>query len=156
MSRQSSAFFIKLIHSPLRISCHAWKWAEMGQFFGKMDLLLCWDEISQQSWTKNMQTKCHRLLDKILQWDGLSHRDKLSKFTRSECHDLGWMDNLSTLRRNVTVVNCHSRWIIGWTLSLGWNVGWSVCEWTDHLGTPGTLSSWMCSRPTLWEPVDAY
>ncbi len=44
---------------------------------------------------KNTLTKCHRLWDKILQWDSLSHRDKQSKFTRSECYNLGWMYNPS-------------------------------------------------------------
>ncbi len=117
---------------PLRISCHTRKWAEMGEFFGKMDRLLRWDERSQQSWTKNTRTKCHRLWDKILQWDGLSHCDKSSKFTRSECHNLGWTDTPSTLRRNVTVVKWHSRWFVGWTDSVGWNVAWSVCGWTDR------------------------
>ncbi len=139
MSRQSCALYIKFIHGPLRISCHTWKWAEMGEFFRKMDLLLCWDEMSEQSWMKNMRTKCHRLWDKILQWDGLSHCDKLSKFTRSECHNLGWTDNPSTLRRNVTVVKCHSRRFVGWTLCLGQNVAWSVCGWTDH---QYTLKPW--------------
>ncbi len=132
MSRQSCALYIKFIHGPFRISCHTWKWAEMDEFFGKMDLLLRWDKMSQQSWTKNTQTKCHRLWDKILQWDSLSRCDKPSKFTRSECHNLGWMDNPSTLRRNVTVVKCRSRRFVWWTLSLGRNVAWSVRGWTDR------------------------
>jgi hypothetical protein len=86
-------------------------------------------------WTKNTWTKCHRLWVKIIQCVGLSLCDKQSKFTRSECHNLGWTDNPSTLRRNVTVVNCHSRRFVGWTLRLGRNVAWSVCRWTDRLGT---------------------
>jgi hypothetical protein len=49
----------------------------MGEFFGKMDLLLHWDEMSQQSWTKNMQTKCHRLWDKILQGHTVTNRPNL-------------------------------------------------------------------------------
>ncbi len=57
---------------------------------------------------------------------GLSHCDKPSKFTRSECHNFGWSDNPSTLRRNVTVVKCHSRRFIGWTDSVGRDVAWSV------------------------------
>jgi hypothetical protein len=105
------------------LSSYMWKWAEMGEFFGKMDLLLRWDEMSQQSWMKNSRTKCHRLWDEISQWDGLSHCDKPSKFTRSESHNLGWTDN-------VTVVKCHSRWFVGWTLSVGQNVAWSVCGCT--------------------------
>ncbi len=132
MSRQSCAFNIKFIHGPLRISCHTWKWAEMGEFFRKMDLLLHWDEMSQQSWTKKTWTKCHRLWDKILQWDGLSHYDKPSKFNRPKCHNLGWTDNPSTLRWNVTVVKCHSRRFVGWTPSLGQNVAWSVRGWKDR------------------------
>ncbi len=52
LSQQSCVFNIKFIHGPLRISCHTWKWAEMGEFFLKMDLLLRWDEMSQPSWTK--------------------------------------------------------------------------------------------------------
>ncbi len=36
----------------------------------------------------------------------------------------------------VTIVNCHSRRFVGWTLSLGRNVAWSVCGWTDRQGTP--------------------
>ncbi len=36
---------------------------------------------------------------------------------------------------NATVVNCHSRRFVGWTLSLGRNVEWSVCGWTDRQGT---------------------
>ncbi len=118
--------------SPLRIRCNTWKWAETGEFSWKMDLLSLLDEMSQESWTKNTRTKCHRLLDKILQWDGLSHCDKPSKFTRSECHNFGWTDNPSTLRRNVTVVKCHSRRFVGWTNSVGRNVTWSVCGWTDR------------------------
>jgi hypothetical protein len=51
---------------------------------------------------ENTRTKCHRLCDKILQGVGMSHCDKPSKFTRSECHNLGWTNNRSTLRRNVT------------------------------------------------------
>ncbi len=109
---------------PLRIRCHTWKW--------KMDLLSRLDEMSQQSWTKNTQKKCHRLWDKIVQWDGLSHCDKPSKFTRSESHNFGWTDNPSTLRRNVTVVKCHSRRFVRWTNSVGRNVTWSVCGWTDR------------------------
>ncbi len=108
------------------------KWVN---FLCKMDLLLCWDKMSQQSWMKNMQTKCHRLWDKILQQDGLSHCDKPSKFTRLECHNLGWTDNPSALKWNVTVVNCHSRRFVGWMLSLGQNVAWLVHGWTDHQGT---------------------
>jgi hypothetical protein len=68
----------------------------------------------------------------------MSHCDKPTKFTRSECHNFGWTDNPSTLRRNVTVVNCHSRRFVGWTDSVGRNVTWSVCGWTDRQGT-GTL-----------------
>ncbi len=111
---------------PLRISCHTWKWAEICEFFRKMDLLLCWDEMSQQSWMKNTRTKCHRLWDKILHCDSLSHCDKPSKFTRSECHNLGWTENLST------VVKCHSRLFVGWTDSVDRNVTWSVCGWADR------------------------
>ncbi len=29
---------------------------------------------------------------------------------------------------------CHRRFV-GWTLSLGRNVAWSVCGWTDRQGT---------------------
>jgi hypothetical protein len=36
---------------------------------------------------------------------------------------------------NVTVVNCHRRRFVGWMLSLGQNVAWSVCGWTDRQGT---------------------
>ncbi len=65
--------------------------------------------------------------------DGQSvHCDKPSKFTGSECHNFGWTDNPSTLRRNVKVVKCHSRWFVGWTNSVGRNVTWSVCGWTDR------------------------
>jgi hypothetical protein len=39
---------------------------------------------------------------------------------------------------NVTVVNCHSRRFVGWMLSLGRNVAWSVCGWTDRQGTAGS------------------
>jgi hypothetical protein len=31
----------------------------------------------------------------------------------------------------VTIVNCHSKRFVGWTLSLGRNFAWSVCGWTD-------------------------
>ncbi len=115
------------------------------RIFGKNGLLWCLDEMSQQSWTKNTQTKCHRLWDKILQWDGLSHCDKPSKFTRSECHNFGWTDNPSTLRRNVTVVKCHSRRFVGWTNSVGRNVTWTVCGWTDRQCT--ALSNIWCRLP---------
>jgi hypothetical protein len=71
--------------------------------------------------------------------DVLSHCYKPSKFTRSKCHNLGWTDNLSTLRWNVTVVKCHSRWFVGWMLSLGWNVTWSVCGWTDRQCTAADI-----------------
>ncbi len=73
----------------------------------------------------------------------MSHCDKPSKFTRSECHNLGWIDNPSTLRQNVTVVKCHSRQFVGWTLSLGQNVAWSVRGWTDHQCTAISLDSKM-------------
>jgi hypothetical protein len=132
---------------PLKIRCHTWKWAETGKFSGKMDLLSHLDEMSQQSWTKNTRTKCHRLWDKILQWDGLSHCDKPSKFTRSECHNFGWTDNPSTLRRIVTVVKCHSRRFVGWTKSVGLNVTWSVFEWTDRQCT--LLAVFHCLLSTL-------
>jgi hypothetical protein len=59
-----------------------------------------------------------------------------------ECHNLGWMDNPSTLRRNVTVVKCDSRRFVGETLSLGQNVMWSVRGWMDHQCT-------YISRPLL-------
>ncbi len=39
---------------------------------------------------------------------------------------------------NVTVVNCHSRRFVGWMLSVGRNVAWSVCGWMDHQGTPAS------------------
>ncbi len=66
-----------------------------------------------------------------------------------ECYNLGWTDNPSTLRRNVTVVNCHSGRFVGWTLSLGRNVAWSVCRWTDRLGT---MSSWLNDPMAPWPP----
>ncbi len=91
--------------------------------------------MSQQSWMKNTCTKCHRLWDKILQGVGISRCDKPSKFTRSECHNLGWTNNQFTLRRNVTGANCHSRRFVGWTDSVGRNVVWSVRGWTDRQGT---------------------
>jgi hypothetical protein len=47
--------------------------------------------------------------------------------------------NPSTLRRNVTVVKCHSRWFVGWTDSVGRNVMWSVCGWTDRQCTHSML-----------------
>ncbi len=84
---------------------------------------------------RNTRSKCHRIWDKILQWDSLSHSEKPFKFIRSECHNLGWTDNLSTMRLNVTVVNCHSRRFVGWMLRLVWNVMWPVCGWTDRQGT---------------------
>jgi hypothetical protein len=37
--------------------------------------------------------------------------------------------------KNVTGANCHSRQFIGWTDSVGQIVAWSVCWWTDRLGT---------------------
>jgi hypothetical protein len=70
----------------------------------------------------------------------LSHCDKPSKFTRSECHNFGWTDNPSTLRRNVTVVKCHSRRFVGWTDSVGQHVAWLVCGWTDRQCTFKPLS----------------
>jgi hypothetical protein len=73
-----------------------------------------------------------------MQWVGLSLCDKPSKFTTSECHILGWTDNASTLRRNVTLVNCHSRRFVGWTLRLGRNVAWSVRRCTNRLSNVGT------------------
>jgi hypothetical protein len=36
---------------------------------------------------------------------------------------------------NITVVNCHSRQFVRWMLSLGRNVTWSVCGWTERQGT---------------------
>ncbi len=47
---------------------------------------------------------------------------------------------------NVTVVNCHSRRFVGWTLSLGQNVAWSVCGWTDRQGTENIVLL-KCRRP---------
>jgi hypothetical protein len=37
--------------------------------------------------------------------------------------------------KNVTGAHCHSRRFVGWTDSVGRIVAWSVCRWTDRLGT---------------------
>jgi hypothetical protein len=79
----------------------------------------------------------------------LSLCDKPSKYTRLQCHILGWTDNPSTLRWNVTVVNCHSRRFVGWTLHLGRNVAWSVCRWMDRLDTSSATKGWP-SNTTGW------
>jgi hypothetical protein len=63
------------------------------------------------------------------------------KYADKKCHKL-W----DTLRRNVTVVNCHSRGFVGWALRLGWNVAWSVRGWTDRQRTP----QYLCWRE--WSP----
>ncbi len=61
----------------------------------------------------------------------------------------GWRKNTWTDR--VTVVKCHSRRFVGWTLSLGQNVAWSVCGWTDHQGTQ--LSAFLYSVCCLFTPM---
>ncbi len=43
--------------------------------------------------------------------------------------------NRSTMSKNVTVVNCHNRRFVGWTLRLGQNVTWSIRGWMDRQGT---------------------
>jgi hypothetical protein len=37
--------------------------------------------------------------------------------------------------KNVTGAHCHSRRFVGWMDSVGRIVEWSVCLWTDRLGT---------------------
>ncbi len=133
-------FIIKLLHGPLSISCHTerkckselkcpnlpekWNFYYIG--------MKCHSQVGQ----KNMGTKCHRLWDKLLQRVRLSHCNKPSTLSRSECHNFGWTDNLSTLRWNVTVVNCHSRRFVRCMLRLDRIVIWLVCGWTDRQGTP--------------------
>ncbi len=122
-------FVVKCIHSPLRISCHTQRKYKSGSKvpnFPENGPFIARGQMSLKSWTKNTGKKCHRLWDKLLQWDEVSHHDKLSKFSRSECHNVRWTDNPSTLRRNVTLVNCHIRRFVTWTLWLGWKVAWSV------------------------------
>jgi hypothetical protein len=53
---------------------------------------------------------------------------------------------------NVTVVNCHSRRFVGWTLNLGRNVAWSVCGWTDRQGTVNTTQLASC-RVANWRHI---
>ncbi len=50
---------------------------------------------------------------------------------------LGWTKNtwMDSIGVNVTGAHCHSRRFIGWTDSVGRIVAWSVCRWTDRLGT---------------------
>jgi hypothetical protein len=38
-------------------------------------------------------------------------------------------------KKNVAGANCHSRRFVGWTDSVGRIAAWSVCRWTDRLGT---------------------
>jgi hypothetical protein len=86
----------------------------------------------------------------------MSISDKPSKFTRSECHNLRWTDNPSTLRRNVTVIKCHSRRFVGWTDSVGRNVTWSVCGWTDRQCTfmdPSWPGEYPSPPPTCPQPA---
>ncbi len=86
--------------------------------FGKMDLLLHRNKMSQQSWTKNTWTKCHRLSDKILKWV-LSLNVQPVQVFRTQSSIFGWTNNSSTLSRNVTEANCHSRRIFEWMDSVG-------------------------------------
>jgi hypothetical protein len=55
----------------------------------------------------------------------------------------------------VTVVNCHSRRFVGWTLRLGRNVMWSVCGWTDRQGTNQKCEGTLSKLP-LYQPGIAY
>jgi hypothetical protein len=41
--------------------------------------------------------------------------------------------------QNVKGANCHSRWFVEWTDSVGQIVAWSVCGWTDGQGTHYSL-----------------
>ncbi len=119
-------FIIKLIHGPLSISCHTER--------------KCQSELKCPNLPEKLNLYCiemnHRLWDKLLQRVRLSHCNKPSTLSRSECHNFGWTDNLSTLRWNVTVVNCHSRRFVRCMLRLDRIVIWLVCGWTDRQGTP--------------------
>ncbi len=87
MSWQSCALYIKFIYGPLRISCHTWKWAEMGEFLEK--------------WTFcHVGTKCHSKVGwKIC---GQNVTDFGTKYYReSECHAVTNRPNL--LGQNVTI-----------------------------------------------------
>ncbi len=74
-------------------------------------------------------TWCHRAF-----WGGWTLYHKWQTVHLEGGVDKKYMDGLCRWT-NVTVVNCHSRRFVGWTLSLGRNVAWSVCGWMDRQGT---------------------
>jgi hypothetical protein len=86
------------------------------------------DKLSKFCFRKGW-TWCHRAF-----WGGWTLCHKWQTVHLEAGVDEKYMDG-SYRWTNVTVVNCHSRRFVGWTLSLGWNVAWSVCGWTDHQGT---------------------
>ncbi len=74
-------------------------------------------------------TWCHRAF-----WGGWALCHKWQTVQLEAGVDKKYVDG-SYRWTNVTVVNCHSRQFVGWTLSLGQIVTWSVCGWTDRQGT---------------------
>jgi hypothetical protein len=75
------------------------------------------DKMSQ-TWGQNITVR-----QLFLQWDSLSHCDKQSKFTRSEIHNFGWMDNPSTLRWNATADDLLGGCFVWVEISRGWYRG---------------------------------
>ncbi len=88
----------------------------------------CCDKPSKFCFRKGW-TWCHRAF-----WGGWTLCHKWQTVHLEGGVDKKYLDG-SYRWRNVTVVNCHSRRFVGWTLSLGRNVAWSVCGWTDRQGT---------------------
>jgi hypothetical protein len=95
-----------------------WKWQKQANFLEKLTFghvgTKCHSKVGWKICGQNVTDFGTKYYNETV----LSHCDKLSKFTRSECRNLGQMDNPSNLRQNVTVLNCHSRRSERWMVCL--------------------------------------
>ncbi len=115
---------------------------------------LGWPKLGKKCWVKMSQ-----FLGKNYYSDSQRHTvTNYPKFFRTEWSIFGWTYNPSTLSRNVTRVNCYSRWYVGRQLQSGQNVVWAVCGWTGQdtlqLDIRGlTTRSWISE---VWPLIAGY
>jgi hypothetical protein len=142
--------FCLTVHTQDKVTHWAMGWSRL--LFCLTEKKMSWDSPFKWQWTKNMWTKCHRLLVKIIQWVCLSLCDKPSKFTRSEYHILGWTGNPST------ETECHSSklsqqtvcWVDASFGSKCCVVGLSVDGWSRHRIT---ISGLLPGQTAMTEPL---
>jgi hypothetical protein len=95
----------------------------MTQFSRKTDLLLRWGLNVTAILDKNTRANCHRFWDKILFRLTCYNVTNGPYFLGRNVQDLGGRTiPLLRVGMNVTVVNCHIRRFVGWTLQSGRNV----------------------------------